>query len=48
MSPEAMGVHSDWGFSRDALCDGGWSMEQDRVWLGLTSVAVIGGNDAVG
>ena len=44
MSPKAMGVHSDLGFSGDALCDGGRSMEQDRVRLGLTGVGVVGGH----
>ena len=44
MSPKAVGVHSDWGFSGDALCDRERSMEQDRVWLGPTGVEVIGGH----
>ena len=48
MSPKAMGVLSDWGFCGDALCNGERSMEQDRVWLGPTSVRVVGGHDAVG
>jgi len=44
MSPEAVGVHSNWGFSSDALCNGEGSMEQDWVWLGPTGVGVIGGH----
>ena len=48
MSSKAVGVRSDWGFSMDALCDGGRFMEQDQVWLGLTSVGVIGWHDEVG
>ena len=42
MSPKARGVHSELGFGRDTLCDRGRSMERDQVWLGLTSVGVIG------
>jgi len=31
MSPKAVGVHSNWGFSVDALCNGGMFMEWDQV-----------------
>ena len=48
MSPKAVGVCSNLGFSGDTLCDGGRSMERDRVWSGLTRVRVVGGCDAVG
>ena len=48
MSPKAMGVCSDWGFSGNAQCDGERSMECDWVWLGLTSMGDIGGHDEVG
>ena len=44
MSPKAMGVHSNWSFSGDALCDGGRSMEWDQVWSETTGVGVIGGH----
>ena len=48
MSPKAMGVCSNWGFQGDTLCDRERSMEWDRVWLGPTSVGVVGEHDAVG
>ena len=48
MSPKAIGVCSDWGFHGDTLCDGERSMEQDRVWSGMTSVGVVGEHDALG
>ena len=44
MSTKAMGVHSDWGFCGDALCDGERTMEWDWVWSGLTSVGDVGGS----
>jgi len=47
MSPKAVGVHSDWGFLVDALCDRGRFMERDRVWSGLTNVGVIGWHNEV-
>jgi len=47
MSPKAMGVHFDWGFSGDALCDEERSMEWDQVWSWPTSARVIGECDAV-
>jgi len=48
MSTKAVGVHSNWGSSGDALCDGGGSMEHNRVWSGLTKVGDMSGYDAVG
>jgi len=48
MLPKAVGVCSNLGLSRDTLGNGERSMERDRVWLGLSSVGVIGGHNAVG
>ena len=48
MLPKAIGVHSDWGFHGGTLCNGGRSMEWDRVWSELTSVEVVGGHYEVG
>jgi len=47
MSPKAMGVHSDWGFSCNTQCDWERPMESGQVWSGLTSIGVIGGYDEV-
>jgi len=48
MLPKAIGVCSDWGFHGGTLYDQGGCMEQDRVWLGPTSVGVVGGSYEVG
>jgi len=47
MSPKAVWVCSDWSFS-DTQCDWERPIEHDWVWLGLTSVGVIGGHNEVG
>ena len=48
MSPQAVGVHYNWGFSGNAHCDWERPMECDWVWSGLTNVGVIGGCDEGG
>ena len=48
MLPEAVGVHSDWGFHGGISCDRGRSIEWDWVWSEPTCVGVVGRQYEVG